>query len=333
MKNWFRTWWFVVVLTLAIPTAAWLHTNTWNSAYEASPADADPVSEGASKIRALKGDIRERLAKDHYFDIAGTDADHGEHKFATLREQSSKPTVTTNKGAIYAKDVSGVTELYYENDAGTEAQITSGGAIKGSGISADAGITGSMIANNTIALGTKTTGNYVGTVAAGSGITVSGSDGEGVTKTVAVTTGGITATHIANNAVTLNDIYPGSVQILSRPATYSPSTGAYTAMYTASMADSWVNVAEARVAVPSGASEIYCEALIARGSTGDVQCRINVDSTNSTDYVSASSASYAWKSCGTVDVSASAAGYYPLTFQLYTTDTPGYVAGLACWYN
>lgn len=41
------------------------------------------------------------------------------------------------------------------------------------------------IAANSVALGTDTTGNYVGTVAAGAGIVVSGANGEGVTKTVA----------------------------------------------------------------------------------------------------------------------------------------------------
>lgn len=40
------------------------------------------------------------------------------------------------------------------------------------------------IQQNSVALGTDTTGNYVESVAAGGGITVAGADGEGVTKTV-----------------------------------------------------------------------------------------------------------------------------------------------------
>lgn len=109
------------------------YTRSWNAAAEASPADSDNVSAGAGKIREFKVDVRERIAKDHYFDTAGTDADHGEHKFCTLREQSSKPTVASNKGAIYTKDVSGVSELFYENDAGTECQMTTVGAVKATG--------------------------------------------------------------------------------------------------------------------------------------------------------------------------------------------------------
>ena len=47
------------------------------------------------------------------------------------------------------------------------------------------------IGNNTVELGTKTTGNYVETVAAGAGLSVSGSDSEGSTKTIGhSTTGG-----------------------------------------------------------------------------------------------------------------------------------------------
>jgi hypothetical protein len=51
---------------------------------------------------------------------------------------------------------------------------------------ADDAVTSAKIANNAVALGTQTTGNYVGTVSGGDGISVSGADAEGATKTVAV---------------------------------------------------------------------------------------------------------------------------------------------------
>jgi hypothetical protein len=105
------------------------YTDTWNAAFEALPADGDNVSEGAERIRDGKVGIRERMEKDHYMDIAGTDADHGEHKWVTLREQGAAPSNVANKGFLYTKDVSGATELFYEDDDGTEIQLTNGGSI------------------------------------------------------------------------------------------------------------------------------------------------------------------------------------------------------------
>lgn len=108
------------------------YTRTWDSSYEALPADVDNVSDGATKIRNLKVDIRERLAKDHYFDTAGTDADHGEHNKCTLREQAADPSNVANKGFIYTKDDgAGRTELYYIDSAGTVTKLTSAGTTGG----------------------------------------------------------------------------------------------------------------------------------------------------------------------------------------------------------
>jgi len=106
------------------------YTDTWNAAFEASPADGYNVSEGAKRIRDTRIGVRERLAKDHYFDIAGTDADHGEHSKVTLRVGSA-PTHAANKGILYAKDVSAKAELHYIDENGNEVQLTSGGVIAG----------------------------------------------------------------------------------------------------------------------------------------------------------------------------------------------------------
>lgn len=104
------------------------YTRTWDSSNEASPADSDQRSAGAGKIRNLKVDVRERIAKDHYMDIAGTDADHGEHVKVTLRVGSA-PTQAANKGILYAKDVLSKAELFYIDEDGDEVQITSGGEL------------------------------------------------------------------------------------------------------------------------------------------------------------------------------------------------------------
>jgi hypothetical protein len=105
------------------------NTDTWNAAFEALPADVDNISEGAERIRDTKLAVRERLSKDHYIEIAGTDADHGEHNKVTLRVQTSKPTAEANKGYVYSKDVSAKAELHYEDEDGNEIQITTGGSL------------------------------------------------------------------------------------------------------------------------------------------------------------------------------------------------------------
>ncbi len=99
------------------------YTDTWNAAFEASPADGDTVSEGAERIRDTRIGIRERMEKDHYMAVAGTDADHGEHAKVTLRVGSA-PTPEANKGYLYAKDVSSIAELHYINENSVETQLT-----------------------------------------------------------------------------------------------------------------------------------------------------------------------------------------------------------------
>lgn len=106
------------------------HSNTWNAAYESSPADSDPVSEGAGKIRGTRTDIRERINLDHYMDIAGTDADHGEHRKVTFQAPlAADPDPGANKGAVYGKDVSSKIELHWEDEDDDVVQLTAGGAM------------------------------------------------------------------------------------------------------------------------------------------------------------------------------------------------------------
>lgn len=106
------------------------YTRTWDASYEATPADTDNVSEGAQRIRNARTDIRERMEKDHYMDIVGTDADHGEHKKVTLREQSADPTAAVDKGFVYTKESDLKTELFYLDEDGNAVQITCKGAVK-----------------------------------------------------------------------------------------------------------------------------------------------------------------------------------------------------------
>jgi len=103
------------------------YTRTWNAAYEASPPGGQARSLGDDRIRDAKTDIRERMEKDHYMAIAGTDADHGEHEKVTFQAPIAKPSNVANKAFLYGKDVSAKIELHWEDEDGNEIQLTSAG--------------------------------------------------------------------------------------------------------------------------------------------------------------------------------------------------------------
>lgn len=103
------------------------HTRTWDAAYEATPPNTQNASQGAQRIRELKLDIRERLDLDHIMD--DDDTNDGRHRHVALVEQSSDPGNLTDKGFLYTKEVDSLTELFYEDDAGTVFQVTSDGKL------------------------------------------------------------------------------------------------------------------------------------------------------------------------------------------------------------
>lgn len=101
-------------------------TRTWNLAYEALPEDDDDALEGALRIRNFKEDTRERLAVDHSW--AG-DTDDGKHKQVTFIPQASNPTLDADNLALFAKAVSGKTQLFFKDEDGNVAQLTTGGQL------------------------------------------------------------------------------------------------------------------------------------------------------------------------------------------------------------
>lgn len=99
------------------------------------PAGSEDPKLGDNRIRELARAVAELLGVDHYM---GTDGGSGvgynedaagESNKVTLRVQGSKPTAAASKGYIYAKTVSGVVELFYEDQAGSEIQITANGIL------------------------------------------------------------------------------------------------------------------------------------------------------------------------------------------------------------
>ncbi len=111
-------------------------TTTWDAAYEAIPADANDISEGAQRIRNFKRDTRERMDIDHMWDVADG-ANQGLHSRVFFGEQIADPTVGTDQGALYIKDASGNSELFYRDEAGTVVQLTIAGVINAEPIDAN----------------------------------------------------------------------------------------------------------------------------------------------------------------------------------------------------
>lgn len=97
-------------------------TRAWNAPYEALPANSDDARGGASSLRQLKVDIRERMDVDHNWN--GTPQD-GAHKALTMLVQSTDPTPQAGAGRLYVKRQGTLIQLYYRDDAGQIFPMTS----------------------------------------------------------------------------------------------------------------------------------------------------------------------------------------------------------------
>jgi len=118
---------------------------TWDLTYEANPADGDQASTLGDVIRLLKQDIRERGEVDHDWDDT---VNAGKHNKVTLQQLAVKPANATDEGYVYQKDVSGVGELFYEDEDGLEIQLTVVGEINAAAMAAytkDLVVTGSDV--------------------------------------------------------------------------------------------------------------------------------------------------------------------------------------------
>ena len=94
----------------------------------ANPAGSSDRRQGDDYIRTLARAVAEILAKDHYTGATSpyNEDAAGEHAKVTLR-QAAKPTNAADKGFLYTKEgESGTTELFYEDEAGNEIQLTQG---------------------------------------------------------------------------------------------------------------------------------------------------------------------------------------------------------------
>jgi len=113
----------------------------------AVPAGSDDPKLGDNRIRELARAVAEILNKDHYIGADGgsgtgyNEDAAGEHNKVTLRA-TTKPTAVASKGFVYGKDVSGKIELFYEDEDGTEIQITTGGILNSCNLTGNQTIAG-----------------------------------------------------------------------------------------------------------------------------------------------------------------------------------------------
>ena len=94
---------------------------------ETNPVDATIASTLDDYDRDIRIGVRGRMALEHEWPSSqAATSQAGVHKFITLQNQASKPTVSgTQLAAIYTKTVgAGLQEAFFENEAGTEVQIT-----------------------------------------------------------------------------------------------------------------------------------------------------------------------------------------------------------------
>lgn len=98
----------------------------WGSTFESQPADNEDASLGASRIRATKAAVSERMKVDHSW--IG-DKDDGKHLRVTLPPLSGAPVTEEDDGVLYAKLTNARTELFFKDSAGAEVRITTGGAL------------------------------------------------------------------------------------------------------------------------------------------------------------------------------------------------------------
>ena len=131
---------------------------------------------------------------------------------------------TTFFGAL-SGNASTATTLQSSRTIELTGDVTGSASFDGS---ANASIT-ATIAANSVALGTDTTGNYMVNVSAGTGITVSHTQGEGSTATVSLNAGLDTLTDVTITSATTNDFlkYNGSAWVNEPVDLGADTTGSY----------------------------------------------------------------------------------------------------------
>ena len=96
-----------------------------------TPAETESTKLGDDRMREAKRAWQEFLNVNHDAELTGTEIDSatsGYHTNVHLKEQTD-PVAVSDVGIVYAKDVSGVTELFYKDSDANVIQLTNDGII------------------------------------------------------------------------------------------------------------------------------------------------------------------------------------------------------------
>ena len=77
-------------------------STTWDATFQAAPLGNENISNGDNRIVALKDAIQERMAQEHQWDPAGTQANHGLHVTGSALSNVSSGTPTRPNGDAVA---------------------------------------------------------------------------------------------------------------------------------------------------------------------------------------------------------------------------------------
>jgi len=89
---------------------------------ETSPAGSSYIADFPANERAFRGEVKDSLSVDHDAE------DTGKHNKVTLIPLAVKPVASGTPGFLYTKEISTITELFYEDEGGQEIQLTNNGS-------------------------------------------------------------------------------------------------------------------------------------------------------------------------------------------------------------
>lgn len=105
---------------------------TWNTAFEASPAGGDTPTQGDDRIRDLKEATRERMEKEHFFNLAsGLPAEDGRHLSGAAIGYRQAAAPTLRPDGVTALDSDDAGRIWFDSDAGEFPSVYDGAAFVG----------------------------------------------------------------------------------------------------------------------------------------------------------------------------------------------------------
>src|SRR5690606_39889644 len=125
-----------------------------------SPSDSDFIAQFPSNERAARAALVANFGVDH--EANAQDANIGKHVKVSLVDQSSDPAGAASSSTLYAKGVSGASQLFWRSGTGAVVQLTAAGGLRAEslvGTVADARLSSNVPLKN--ATNTFTTGQTI----------------------------------------------------------------------------------------------------------------------------------------------------------------------------